>query len=210
MKRIESKLENLKRQSCEHMATIKKLCETDYVHNEKNFNYLTERLHMLSEKFACCVREFGINTYSLKRCEVYDNAAEMLGIEICKEGNKLVIDLPFLLPRKKDKEAKFVGDPLRHQFEKICENEELKFKDKVVICIVHVYDNVNRKAKCYDYDNLETKRILDIITVYTLADDSPKYCDVYHTVELSDTNKTRVIVIPEKEFWKSKNTDDFC
>ena len=145
----------------------------------------------------------------MKRCEVYDNASEMLGIEVYKEGGKVVVDLPFLLPRKKDKDAKFVGDPLRHKFEQICEKEDLKIREKVVVCIIHVYDNVNRKAKCYDYDNLESKRILDIITLYTMTDDSPKYCDVYHTVEFSDTDKTRVIIMPADEFWKLKSTGNF-
>ncbi len=209
MSRIESKLDNLKRQSCEHMATIKKLSETDYVNDEKNFNYLTERLQMLGEKFACCIRDFAINTYSMKRCEVYDNAAEMQGIEINKEGNKIVIDLPFLLPRKKDKEGKFIGDPLRYKFEKMSEYQDLKFKEKVVVCIVHVYDNESRKARCYDYDNLESKKILDIITLYTMTDDSPQFCDVYHTVKFSDADKTRVIVMPEKEFWELRNTGGF-
>lgn len=209
MKSTQTMLEGLKRQSCEILATIKKQCETDYINDEKNFDYLTERLQILSEKFACCVRDFAINTYSMKRCEVYDNASEMLGIEVYKEGDKVVVDLPFLLPRKKDKDAKFVGDPLRHKFEQICEKEDLKIREKVVVCIIHVYDNVNRKAKCYDYDNLESKRILDIITLYTMTDDSPKYCDVYHTVEFSDTDKTRVIIMPADEFWKLKSTGNF-
>lgn len=209
MSRIESKLEDLRRQSCEHMMTIKKLCETDYANDVKNFDYLTERLQILGEKFACCIRDFAIKTYSMKRCEVYDNAAEMQGIEINKEGNKIVIDLPFLLPRKKDKDAKFIGDPLRYKFEKMTEYQNLKIEEKVVVCIIHVYDNVNRKARCYDYDNLESKRILDIIALYTMIDDSPQYCDVYQTVKFSDADKTRVIVMPEKEFWALKNSGDF-
>lgn len=209
MSRIESKLENLKRQSCEHMVTIKKLCETDYINDEKNFNYLTERLQILGEKFAYCIRDFAIKTYAVKRCEVYDNAAEMQGIEINKEGNKIVIDLPFLLPRKKDKNAKFVGDPLRYKFEKMTEYQEMKIEEKVVVCIIHVYDNLNRKARCYDYDNFESKRILDIIALYTMTDDSPQYCDVYQTVKLSNADKTRIIVMPEKEFRKLKNSGDF-
>ena len=103
MKSTQTLLEGLKRQSCEILATIKKQCETDYINDEKNFDYLTERLQILSEKFACCVRDFAINTYSMKRCEVYDNASEMLGIEVYKEGDKVVVDLPFLLPRKRIK-----------------------------------------------------------------------------------------------------------
>ena len=198
-------IKNLIRQACDLLVSIKKVREADYVNDAKNFNYLTERLQMLSEKFACGVRKLAIDTYAVERCMVYDNTAEVLGIEIYKENNSVVIELPFLLPRKKDKQAKFVGDPLKVMFERLSEHEDFKIKEKAVICIVHVYDNKHKKARCYDFDNLESKRILDIITVYTLKDDSPEYCDVYHTSMLSDTDKTKIIVMPISEFQRLNN-----
>ena len=209
MNSIETKLESLKKQSCELLVTIKKLYETDYVHDEKNFRYLTERLEILSEKYSCCVRELAINSFVMKECEVYDTASEMLGIEVHKENESIIIDLPSLLPGKKERETNFIGAPLRHQFEKICQNRKVKIKEKAVVCIIHIYDNKNKKPKCYDYDNLESKRIIDIITAYTLTDDSPKYCDVYHSVEFGNTNKTRIIVMPKSEFEKFRNSRDF-
>lgn len=209
MMNVEKKLESLKRQNCELMATIKKLCETDYIHDKKTFRFLAERFDILSEKLACCARELWIESFVMKECEVYDASSEMLGIEIHKEGKSVVIDLPELLPGKKERETNYVGAPLIHQFEKICQTEDLKIKEKVVICIVHVYDNENRKTRCYDYDNLESKRIIDIITQYVLVDDSPKFCDVYHMAEFGSTNKTRIIVMPKTEFVKYKNPCNF-
>ena len=209
MGNVENKLDSLKRQSCEILATVKKLCITDYIHDEKNFRYLIERLDILSEKYACCVRELSIDSFVMKECEVYDTSSEMLGVEISKHGTSIIIDLPSLLPGKKGRETNFIGAPLRHQFEKISKNEDLKIKGRAVICIIHVYDNENRKPRCYDYDNLESKRIIDIITPYTLTDDSPLFLDVYHTVEYANTNKTRIIVMPKAEFERYKNPYNF-
>ena len=209
MTNIEKKLEGLKRQTCELMATIQKLCETDYVRDKKTFRFLAERFEILSEKYACCSRELCIDSFVMKECEVYDTASEMLGIEIHKEGKSVVIDLPELLPGKKERETNYVGAPLIHQFEKICQTEDLKIKERVVICIVHVYNNELKKTRCYDYDNLEGKRIIDIITQYVLVDDSPEFCDVYHTVEIGKTNKTRIIVMHKTEFEKFKNPCNF-
>ena len=209
MTNIEKKLEGLKRQTCELMATIQKLCETDYVRDKKTFRFLAERFEILSEKYACCSRELCIDSFVMKECEVYDTASEMLGIEIHKEGKSVVIDLPELLPGKKERETNYVGAPLIHQFEKICQTEDLKIKERVVISIVHVYNNELKKTRCYDYDNLEGKRIIDIITQYVLVDDSPEFCDVYHTVEIGKTNKTRIIVMPKTEFEKFKNPCNF-
>ena len=200
MKTIEDMTGELIRQSCDLLATVRKINETDYNSEVKNFEYLTDRLEILSEKFACSVREFARNTFVANRYEVLDKAAEMQGIEIQKDGNTIVIDLPFLLPRKKGKENKFIGDPLWYKLEEISKSEDLKIRDKAVICIIHTYDNVNKKARCYDYDNLESKKILDIITLFTLTDDAPEYCDIYQTVHLSDRDKTRILIMPIDEF----------
>ena len=200
MKTIEDMTGELIRQSCDLLATVRKINETDYNSEVKNFEYLTDRLEILSEKFACSVREFARNTFVANRYEVMDKASEVQGIEIQKDGNAIVIDLPFLLPRKKGKEHKFIGDPLWYKLEEISKSEDLKIRDKAVICIIHTYDNVNKKARCYDYDNLESKKILDIITLFTLTDDAPEYCDIYQTVHLSDRDKTRILIMPIDEF----------
>ena len=200
MKTIEDMTGELIRQSCDLLATVRKINETDYNSEVKNFEYLTDRLEILSEKFACSVREFAKNTFVANRYEVLDKAAEMQGIEIQKDGNTIVIDMPFLLPRKKGKENKFIGDPLWYKLEEMSKSEDIKIRDKAVICIIHTYDNVNKKARCYDYDNLESKKILDIITLFTLTDDAPEYCDIYQTVHLSDRDKTRILIMPIDEF----------
>ena len=204
MKTIEDMTGELIRQSCDLLATVRKINETDYNSEVKNFEYLTDRLEILSEKFACSVRDFARKTFVANRYEVMDKASEMQGIEVRKDGNVIIVDLPFLLPRKKGKEHKFIGDPLWYKLEELSKSEDLKIREKAVICIIHTYDNVNKKARCYDYDNLESKKILDIITLFTLTDDAPEYCDIYQTVQLSDSDKTRILIMPIDEFRREK------
>ena len=204
MKTIEDMTGELIRQSCDLLATVRKINETDYNSEVKNFEYLTDRLEILSEKFACSVRDFSTRTFVANRYEVMDKASEMQGIEVRKDGNVIIVDLPFLLPRKKGKEHKFIGDPLWYKLEELNKSEDLKIREKAVICIIHTYDNVNKKARCYDYDNLESKKILDIITLFTLTDDAPEYCDIYQTVQLSDSDKTRILIMPIDEFRSEK------
>ena len=204
MKTIEDMTGELIRQSCDLLATVRKINETDYNSEVKNFEYLTDRLEILSEKFACSVRDFARKTFVANRYEVMDKASEMQGIEVRKDGNVIIVDLPFLLPRKKGKEHKFIGDPLWYKLEELSKSEDLKIREKAVICIIHTYDNVNKKARCYDYDNLESKKILDIITLFTLTDDAPEYCDIYQTVQLSDSDKTRILIMQIDEFRSEK------
>lgn len=200
MKTIEELTDSLVRQTCELMVAVRKVKECNYVDDVQDFEMLTDRLEMLSEKYACSVRDFSVLTFTSNRCETFDKAAQVQGIEIHKDNNTVIVDLPQLLPRKKGKQHDYICEPLRYKFEEISETKNLKIRDKAVVCIIHIYDNVNKKARCYDYDNLESKKILDIISLFTLTDDAPEYCDVYQTVKLGDCDKTRVVIMPADEF----------
>lgn len=200
MNTIDMMIDSLTRETCEILATLKKLKETDYEKDYKNFSYLSERLNKLYEKGACESRDFNINTDIQTPGKLYDNAADTLGIEIYKQDNMVIVDLPFILPKKKDKQNFFVGNPLRYRFEQVRRDANLKVNEKAVICVIHIYSNEKKKARCYDYDNLEIKKVLDIITLYTIPDDSPEYCDVYQTMRHGTENKTRIIVLPKSEF----------
>ena len=204
MDTIKNMVNNLIRQSCDLLATVRKLNETEYITDIKNFEYLTDRLLMLSEKFTCIVRDFSQKTFIANRYEVLDKASEMQGIEIQKDGEMIIIDLPFLLPRKRGRDNSFIGDPLRFKLEEISKTENLKLQGKAVICIIHTYNNENKNARCYDYDNLESKKILDIIVPFTVADDAPEYIDIYQTARLSKTDKTRILIMPLEDFLTKK------
>ena len=194
--------DELIRQTCELMATVKKINETDYITEANNFEYLTDRLEMLSEKYTCSVRDFAIKTYVSNWDSVMDKAAVMQEIEVQKDGSTVVIELPFLLPRKKGRQHNFICDPLRYRLEEISKSVNLKIRKKAVICIVHIYNNSGNTVRCYDYDNLESKKILDTVALFTLTDDSPEYCDIYQTSRCGNADKTRIMIMPQEEFRK--------
>ena len=94
MKNVDDMTKELVHQTCDLLATVRKLSETDYMTDVKNFEYLTDRLEMLSEKYGCSVRDFARKTFVANRFEVMDKATEMQGIEIQKDGDTIIIDLP--------------------------------------------------------------------------------------------------------------------
>ena len=61
-----------------------------------------------------------------------------------------------------------------------------------------------------DYDNLEMKQILDVISAFVMEDDSGLLCDAYNTTEKGTTNCTRITIMEKERFgeWleKSKNS----
>ena len=51
-----------------------------------------------------------------------------------------------------------------------------------------------------DYDNLELKTILDVISTYVLLDDSGLYCDSHYTTELGETDQMIVTIMEKNRF----------
>lgn len=187
----------------EYLHGIAKMIKETDSKEEKKFNLLIDKLITASENFACHVREFCICIGIRTREEVLEKAAKIQNINITKEDNVLKIELPFILPRKKNQKNKHLTETLAYELSNASKTLELKMKQKAVIVFVHIYDETLSSARCYDYDNLESKNILDVISSFTLQDDGPEYCSVYHKTERGNKNKTVIYVLNEEEFFSN-------
>lgn len=58
------------------------------------------------------------------------------------------------------------------------------------ICIVHQYDEAMGLRRVRDYDNIETKRYLDVIESVLLTNDSGLLCTLLQTTEIGDRDCT--------------------
>ena len=69
-----------------------------------------------------------------------------------------------------------------------------------VIVLRHVFtwdDQANRRR---DYDNVETKFVIDAVAMYLLADDSPEQCEVFHCTTIGQEASLDVFVVPKDDF----------
>ena len=69
-----------------------------------------------------------------------------------------------------------------------------------MICIIHTYSRENPVSRICDYDNLESKQVLDVLASFLLVDDSGLLCDVYHTTESGAQDETRIILMEKTMF----------
>lgn len=67
------------------------------------------------------------------------------------------------------------------------------------VCFVHVYDESLSLGRVRDYDNLETKHILDIAAVYLMTDDSGALCDIYHTTAYGKQDATLLYFMRQEQ-----------
>ena len=69
-----------------------------------------------------------------------------------------------------------------------------------VVCFSHIYDRNLSSRRIRDYDNLELKQILDVISTFIMIDDGGLLCDAYNTTELGETDCTRVSIMDKDSF----------
>jgi hypothetical protein len=122
-------------------------------------------------------------------------AAAALGIEIERRGGALEITLPALAPKRKRRGSDFLFDPLYYALDKYAAVNTLPGFRECVICFTHIYNRELPSRRVRDYDNLELKCVLDVITAFTLTDDTGLLCNAYHSTELGDCDKTVVSVM---------------
>ena len=137
------------------------------------------------------LRGLAARTDRSKIFQFYGYVSEALDIEIREFPNWLRIALPAILPkRNRSYEQDFLLVPMRHALiEFLRENPRERMRQSTV-CIVHQYDSAKSPRRVRDYDNIETKRYLDVIEALFLSNDSGLNISVYQCTELGDSDAT--------------------
>jgi len=154
-----------------------------------------------AEKIACKLRHL-IGEYGMvKRELLMERISEAHGMDVRQDGDAIVITIPRLLPKtKRARSGEFINQPLYYAMSKYCDEHQIgKFKE-CAVCFVHVYDEKLSLGRIRDYDNTETRNILNTVSTFFMTDDSGRWCDAYHTTELGETDCTRVYVMPQEAF----------
>ena len=137
------------------------------------------------------LRDLAARTDRSKILQFYGEVSEALNIEIKEYPDWLRISLPAILPkRSRSYERDFLLVPMRHALiEFLSENPRERLR-RSTVCIVHQYDASKGPRRVRDYDNIETKRYLDVIEALFLSNDSGLNISVYQCTELGDSDAT--------------------
>ena len=156
---------------------------------------------LLSERSTASLRGFLFTTTGGMPEGYYQQAAAAQGIKVSATDDYVFIRVPALLPKKKAAEGfKFLVVPLQAAFEEYRRQHALPHFSDCVICIEHIYDRCLPIKAVRDYDNLETKEVLDIITLYCMTDDTGALCDQFQTTRFADSSCTIISVMQKEKF----------
>lgn len=174
---------------------------TDLQRYPDNYEVLSTDAALRGESIACRLRHLIYATTGIKKLEYMTSAAVMHGVQIHCENGMVEITLPALLPKRKQRQStEFLLDPIYFALSDYAESQPLPKFHHCVVCFSHIYCRELPARRVRDYDNLELKQLLDVVSTFIMTDDTGLLCDAYNTTELGDTDCTRISVMDKDSF----------
>lgn len=168
----------------------------------ENYELLSTDAALRGEQIACKLRHLIYSTTNVKKSEYLVSAAGVQGIAVADCNGILEITLPCLIPKRKQRRsAEFLTDPLYFTLSQYADGHPLPKYSHCVVCFSHIYSRDLPSRRIRDYDNLELKQLLDVISSFIMEDDTGLLCDAYNTTELGETDCTRISVMDKDRFF---------
>ncbi len=153
-----------------------------------------ERLYSLvrsAEQDTLRLRNIAARTMGPAPAPFYKELASCMCISVEEEPKWVKITVPAILPNRSARDnSEYLMRPLRNSLIRFQRETSFPRFEDCMICIVHCYDEALSKRRVRDYDNIETKRYLDVIEAVLLRGDTGLLTSVLQTSELTDTDCT--------------------
>lgn len=161
----------------------------------------------LAERLTEGLRRLVIENCPQKRdWESYNlGIVELHGIRVEYEDGILKVELPSLLPHRKNKYTDYLYKPVTMALESWClyrleQREEIPFFERATVCFQHMYDRKQPGTRVRDHDNIEEKQMVDALGMFFLVSDGGIYLDTFHTSLLGEEDKTCLFLMEQELF----------
>ena len=113
-----------------------------------------------------------------------------------------------LLPKKEAGSVSYLRGVLYPAMRQFFNGKKTVRYSSAVMIFRHVYNRERPERLMRDHDNIEVNFVADTVALYTLPDDSPKYCSHFYCSASADKERTEVYVVPRSDFpdWLAKET----
>jgi hypothetical protein len=121
-----------------------------------------------------------------------------IGLKVKIEPDHIILDIPMIITKDKIKThymQETINQGLKPYF-----NEPMMLKEQVIVFTYYYPLNQGRSTRYQDYDNIETRAILNALNNYILFDDGPANIEVYFRSRCGDEKRTQIDVISQNKF----------
>lgn len=108
--------------------------------------------------------------------------------------------LPALLPSGRQGNGEYLRSCLALALKSYFQAHEIRRYTDCVLIFRHVYDKTRSARRMRDHDNIETKRVADLLALYLMPDDNPTVCSHYDCSVFGNEDRTEVFVVPGTAF----------
>ena len=200
---IIKRIEEIHREIEKLSSALRAMERTDIGKFSDNYEMLATDTALRAELITCRLRHLIYISTNIKKQEYLVSAGIMHGIQIHTSDDILEITLPCLLPKRKQKQStEFLIDPIYFTLSSYADNNKLPRFEHCVVCFSHIYSKELSLRRVRDYDNLELKQILDVVSAFVMKDDNGLLCDIYNTTEIGENDFTVISIMSKECFTK--------
>lgn len=157
----------------------------------------------VAESTTVQLRNLATRSIRYNSSPFYEAVASDMGVSVKEEHDWIKITVPAILPnRSKRDNAAFITHPLRCALLAFQRENPMERFGECMICITHCYDAALGNTRVRDYDNIETKRFLDVIEAAFLTNDSGLLCSVLQTTKMMDRDQTEFYLMDPRKLTK--------
>ena len=181
--------------------TLHAMDNTDIQRYPDNYEILSTDAALRAERIACRLRHLIYSSTTIQKGDYLKSASAVQGVSVSYEDGVLAVTLPSLLPKRRQRQSDvFLLDPLYFALEQYAMDHPLPHYRDCVVCFTQVYDRLLPPKRIRDFDNLEEKHLLDLLSAFVMADDTGLLCDAYNTAELGECDCTRIYIMEKQRF----------
>ena len=132
--------------------------------------------------------------------KLFDEISDTQGYSVEERNGVICIRTPALpLKKRYRSNCSYIAVPLAHVLKQYSREHEIHRLRDAIVTIRHNYPSDLPVRYIRDHDNIEVKKVLDVVSLYFLLEDNMAHCDLYYTAKASDTYFTEIFIAPKPE-----------
>lgn len=146
------------------------------------------------ETLTCSMRRLFMDTTFTPKSELMAQTAHVQGILIKRDQQWYHIVIPALIPKRRQN-CDFIIEPLRYALSEYVRANKPERLRECILCFQHVYSQEIPAGWVRDHDNMEVKKVQDVIADQLMTDDSGRYCSNLSVSALGDKDCTEIYLM---------------